>query len=425
MKTTSLILFLMLALLLSCEGERIDYSIINRSINVNARIEGSKTRATNDTWTDGDMIGIYMKTAAQPLSAESALAKNAKYATRGDGFFSPATVANDVKFPIDGSQVDFIAYYPQGTVSTAFEYSIDLSNQNDQAAIDLLYSDNARNLSKTSNAVNLSFSHKLSKIIVNLTATGETGLSDVTATIKGLNTKAKLSLIDGTLGSPSSKGNIRMKVNSGGNSAEAIVLPAASLTGATMEITSGLSGYTYDLASTTNITRFEPGYRYTYNVTLDTSQPLTASATISSWTEGPSESATLPKDFEVYTPTGAGTPENPYTVQDAQNLKELSGVWVRGYIVGYYSGTTASSFSNDVNAESIKDTNLAIAASSSETNGANTVSVQLSTTSIKNALNLKDKPGNLGKELILKGNLTTYYGISGITNISDFEWVSP
>ena len=49
MKTTSLILFLMLALLLSCEGERIDYSIINRSINVNARIEGSKTRATNDT----------------------------------------------------------------------------------------------------------------------------------------------------------------------------------------------------------------------------------------------------------------------------------------------------------------------------------------------------------------------------------------
>lgn len=427
MKTNYLLLFLVLSFLFACEGERIDFSIINRSIEVNARIEGVKTRAANDTWSPGDAIGIYMVTSGSPLSTVSAQAKNARYTTPGDGTFTPATVANDVKFPLDGSDVDFIAYYPHATINAAFEYSINVTDQSNQAAIDLLYSDNANGLNKNSPSVDFTFSHQLSKIVVHLVTIDGSPLTDVTATIKGVFTKGKFSLADKTQTvTSSSKGNVKMKVSGDGTTAEAIVLPAATLSGATLEITNGLYGYVFDLNGSANITGYDPGFKYTYTLTLDTRPPLNAMATITNWTDVPGEEATLVKDFEVYLPVGAGTQEDPYTIEDARNLSPLNEVWVKGYIVGYYTGSSLSTFSTDLTDETkIKDSSLALAASPTEVTASNTFPVQLPAGSIREALNLKTNPGNRGKEVKMKGNIATYYGGIGMLDVSAYEFISP
>lgn len=425
MRNCYFILILMLSFLYSCEGDKIDYSVINRSIKVNARIDGANLRAANDVWTEGDNIGIYMLSSGQPLSTESVLAKNAKYITeKGDGFFYPASKAEEVKFPIDGANVDFISYYPHKTISTAFEYAIDVTDQSNQGNIDLMYADNPKGLNKNSSSVDFSFSHQLSKIIVKLKTADNTPLSGVQITVKGMNSKGKFSLVNKSL-TTSTKANIKMKVSDDGAIAEAILLPTEDLAGITFEIINGDYGYVYSLSSAVNIGKFESGYRYTYNITLDTSSPLKVTAAITDWTNGPSEDATVERDFKVYEPIGEGTQENPYTITDARNLSPVNGVWVQGFIVGHYTGNTVSSFSTDVSSpETIKNTILAMAESSTETEGKNTFPLQLPSGDIRVALNLQDHPENVGKEIKVKGNVLTYYGGIGMTGTSAYEFIS-
>ncbi len=423
MKANYPVFFLMLPFLLACEGERIDFSIINRSIRVSARIDGVKTRASNDTWTEGDAVGIYMVTAGEGLSVESVLAKNAKYVTGGDGTFNPAAVSHDVKFPIDGTNVDFIAYYPYGTVSAAFEYAVDVTDQTDPSAIDLLYSGNAEGLNKNSPSVDLSFSHQLSKLVVHLKTIDGSALVNTAVTIKGVDTQGKFSLVDKSQ-TTSAKGNIAMRMGDGGAFAEAIVLPVESLAGATLEIINGEYGYVYDLNSSATVASFEPGYKYTYTIELDTRSPLSATATIADWLDAPGETATVAKDFQVYRPVGEGTPENPYTVEDARNISPVNGVWVKGFIAGGYTGSTVGSFTNDlINNMNIKETSLALAGSPGETSGSKTFPVSLPPGEIRDNLNLKTHPGNLGKVVKMKGNIGTYYGAPGMPNVAAYAFI--
>ena len=423
MKTNHLLLFLMLPFLLACEGERIDFSIINRSIRVKACIDGVKTRASNDTWTEGDAIGIYMVTAGNKLAEESVRAKNAKYVTKGDGTFNPAAVSCDVKFPIDGTNVDFVAYYPYGTINAAFEYTVDVADQTDQSAIDLLYTDNTTDLNKNSPSVDFSFSHQLSKLVVHLKTIDGSALTNTAVTIKGVNTRGMFSLADKSQ-TTSAKGNIAMKMRDSGVSAEAIVLPVESLSGVTLEMINGEYGYVYDLNSSTIITSFEPGYIYTYTIELDTRSPLSATATIADWLVAPGETATVSKDFKVYKPVGEGTLENPYTLEDARNVSPSSGVWVKGFIAGGYAGTTVGTFTNDLtNNTKVKDTSLALAESPGETIGAKTFPVSLPPGEIRDNLNLKTNPGNLGKEVKIKGKIGTYYGAMGIPDATAYVFI--
>ena len=225
MKINYLFLFLMLPFLFSCEGEKIDYTIINRSINVYARIDGMNTRATNSEWAAGDAIGIYMVTAGEVLSAESALARNAKYSTQGDGIFTPTTIANDVKFPIDRANVDFIAYYPQGTVTAAFGYSLNVTDQSNQATIDVMYSNNEVGRNSAHPEITLRFAHKLTKLVFNIApSVAGTDLSGLNVKLVNFNPRGTMLLADGSVSYTNAKGDIRLKVSEDGKTAEAIVI---------------------------------------------------------------------------------------------------------------------------------------------------------------------------------------------------------
>ena len=62
------------------------------------------------------------------------------------------------------------------------------------------------------------------------------------------------------------------------------------------------------------------GYKYTYTIELDTRSPLDVKTEVIDWLDRPSVTVTVEKEFEVYRPVGEGTPENPYTLEDARNI---------------------------------------------------------------------------------------------------------
>lgn len=116
-----------------------------------------------------------------------------------------------------------------------------------------------------------------------------------------------------------------------------------------------------------------------------------------------------------------GTEANPFTVTDAkkQTSDESTYKYVKGYIVGYVpSGSQKLSDTKigDASNESAIPTNVLIAESADETNYNNCIPVQLPAGDIRTNLNLKDNPGNLKKEVLLCGNVMSYFGIIGVKN---------
>ncbi|NDV82126.1 fimbrillin family protein [Bacteroides sp. 51] len=189
----------------------------------------SISRASGTIWTANDKIGIFMKKAGQDLAAESIVnnVSNISYKTvSGDGFFAPVQTSEETYFPALGS-VDFIAYYPYTDNPAGYTYTVNVSDQSDLEAIDLLYSNNVLAANKVNPQVKLQFDHVLSSIKFNISATNPASdLSGLKITLKGLPTEAQLDLRDGDLNIVQlSTADIEVQVSADGTTAEAIVLP--------------------------------------------------------------------------------------------------------------------------------------------------------------------------------------------------------
>lgn len=426
----TLLAMLLLIVFSSCEGDMMDPSILNKSIKVNAKISKTNTRVADNSWEAGDMIGIYMIKSESKLTDANALHKNGKYTTNGDASFAPANDAVDIKFPDDGSKVDFISYYPYTeSVSKSFKYPINVSSQENQSLINLLYSDNSKGQSRTNNNVDLTFTSMLAQIRLNLNSSNKISLNNVRVSLMGVYTKGEFSLVDKSF-TASSKGSIRMKTNSKGNYSEALVLPTNSMSGIMLEIINDNISYTYNLEKLTKIESFESGYTYQMNVNFDSDNTtigvvVNPSSSINPWKDGPSEDITLgpgnkvedgdDDDGNITEGEGDGSEENPYSITKAQLVGEERNVWVKGYIVGYYTGTTIKSFGNSfASSDNIRETCIALAESPDEDNWENTFPVALKTGDMRDNLNLNDNKDMMGREVMVRGYISEYYKTIGL-----------
>jgi uncharacterized protein YdeI (BOF family) len=111
-----------------------------------------------------------------------------------------------------------------------------------------------------------------------------------------------------------------------------------------------------------------------------------------------------------------GTEANPYTVTDAKTVGSGTGVFVKGYIVGFIPDKSLSEavFST----EKAVNLNVIIAASADETDVNKCMPVQLPAGDIRTAVNLKDNAANLGQEVLLCGNIESYFGAIGVKSTS-------
>lgn len=113
---------------------------------------------------------------------------------------------------------------------------------------------------------------------------------------------------------------------------------------------------------------------------------------------------------------GDGTEAAPFNVVAAK-ANTGTGKWVKGYIVGWIDG---KSLKEGMKFEAGGETNIVIAVSADETNAENCFPIQLPTEAnapgIRTGLNLTANPTHLKKEVLLYGDLETYFGTTGMKN---------
>ena len=189
------------------------------------------TRAVNDKWTSGDQIGIFMTGENKTLSESSIReeADNIAYKTEGDGAFSPVTAEQIIYFPMDGD-VDFHAYYPYTAEVNDYRIALDLSDQSNQEALDLMYAKvSGRN--KSNPKVELNFTHLLCRLILEVqpgTGLTQADLAKLTVKVKDVDTKAMFNLVDGTISGEETPEGFTMKTVEAGKRYEALLFPTTS-----------------------------------------------------------------------------------------------------------------------------------------------------------------------------------------------------
>ena len=124
---------------------------------------------------------------------------------------------------------------------------------------------------------------------------------------------------------------------------------------------------------------------------------------------------------------GDGSKENPYNVEAAKQNQGVASVWVKAYIVGQVNGDWDvnmqydAPFTGDTNEDgSIKTygTNLLISDNAAANTTAEVMPVQLPTGAVRLALNLVENPEMDGKEVLMYGDLTSYFSQPGLKNVT-------
>ncbi len=252
---------------------------------------GIEARASGNTWTAGDRVGIFMKTAGQPLASGniSMGADNRSYTSTAGitGTLTPSAGDQKIYYPQSGD-VDFIAYCPYLATITAFAYPLSVATQTTPENIDVLWSNNATSKNKNSTGVSLTFVHKLTQLVINTTA-GEglvaADLAAMSVVITGMNTTASLNLATGVVSAEGTTADIATKTATAGGVYRAIVLPVAYTTAGTAKIEFRLNNvasdvFLFDIPATT----LAAGNTYTWNIIVQRT-PLLTDATITAWQE--------------------------------------------------------------------------------------------------------------------------------------------
>lgn len=426
----------------SCMQDHPNELDIKKEVQINAFITSSSTniatRASDQTWANGDAIGVFMKIAGAELS-KIALVENAKYIADDALLFKPATDDDKIYFPFNKAKVDFISYYPYQSNLSDLVYEVDVINQSNLADIDLLYSNNITSVSSVDESINLIFSHQLTKVVLDI-STNNTGkdLTGLQAKITNVNTKASFSLVDGALTNANELSDIDFNVSGDGKIAEAILLPIESLTDEVLVITLGTISYSYPLTNSSSISSFDISTKYNFNITLQSGQGTIlneVSASITDW-DSVSEDIIIVEDSAATPPEGEGPPvepepepdpeledgdgtkDNPYNIRQALQIKnKQKQIWVKGYIVGGYKFSTKESFQNNTTDGRIHT--LALAISSNETEFENTFPIFMDN-DLMNAFTLKRYPDSFQKEIYIQGypdnwDRTPHWGLVGCT----------
>jgi hypothetical protein len=149
------------------------------------------TRVSDNTWTTGDAVGIYMLPTAVTDLTDNDVWINRKHIVDASGNLNPDGAANTLYYPLNGSGVRFVAYYPytSGTTST-HKLTFDFADQSDKAkkeAMDFCFHHGTTSYTSASGAPALDFSHKFCKILINLSkGSGGPSCSDITASLSGM-----------------------------------------------------------------------------------------------------------------------------------------------------------------------------------------------------------------------------------------------
>ena len=117
---------------------------------------------------------------------------------------------------------------------------------------------------------------------------------------------------------------------------------------------------------------------------------------------------------------GGGEPSDAISVADAAAHAGENDVWLYGYIVG---GDLSTAGKTVKTTDITKNTHIAMAARSSITAKESCLAVELPKGAVRDALNLVDNPGLIGKRVYVKGDVVaSYFGTTGLKSTSDYSF---
>lgn len=207
-------------------------------VEFTAAVGATVSRAIDQTWSPTDAIGIYMVEAEISLAPAniSEEAANIRYVVDAEHAGGFKADGSTIYYPMDNSEVDFYAYYPQGSITTAetpsphYLYTVNVADQSNQEALDLMYSDNVKGKKKTDKAAALVFKHQLCKVVLNVEpGAGVTAdeMVRLAVKVKAQNTTATFNLTSGTL-EDDAAAPADITLVKGTNTYEAILLPSTA-----------------------------------------------------------------------------------------------------------------------------------------------------------------------------------------------------
>lgn len=124
------------------------------------------------------------------------------------------------------------------------------------------------------------------------------------------------------------------------------------------------------------------------------------------------------------TPGGQGSEDSPYTVADVMaSTSDSQGVWIEGYIVGWISGmtwATGANFNNTTAAD-FNNTNMILGPTADANTTANTIPCAIPAGPLRDTLGLAKNPAIYKKHVIVKGDITKYFGQRGVKNITEYK----
>lgn len=320
-----------------------------------------QSRVSGNTWNANDEVGIYMMNAGSGI--EAATAQNKKYIAQTNGTLTAAP-GNGIYLPESGN-VDFIAYYPYTTSVSGNKLAVNVSDQSNPAAIDLIYSNGTKGVAATTaTTISLGFTHQLTKVTLNVTKdeTIET-LNGLGVNIKGISTEGEFNLANGTLTATAGTNNkdVAMYIDAQGTTATAtaIILPTAASTDQTsLNLTFNLNGQSFT-HTISDASIFEKGTNVSFNakLSINNGKPVVTvgNATISNWTEKPGgdinvdfdgEGQPQPGEETVVLDESFATGMGQFTTENITLPEGGSYVWKEGK----YQETTyikAGAFIND------------------------------------------------------------------------------
>jgi len=414
-----LFMLMMGFILLACEGEDFNPTGVKTAIRLTAEIEGMRTRLSGSTWEKGDAIGVFMTLHNASLNS-SAPEQNVKYIYNAEtGLFEPKDEKGTIYFPFTGAAVDFFGYYPYRDQVTDFTIPIDLTVQSKQSAIDLMYADNVKNVSETDSQVVMTFSHKLSRIVIAVDHYRGLELEELSVIITHVPAAGTFDLTDGSLSVDPTTTDVACCINKDCTVAEAILMPGTDISESNLwfVIDEGAEAYKVALDSLFPVGTLSVATQYSFDATLYTDEVRveTDSTGITPWLTPPSESFTAERTTET-PPVIKGSRSDPYTVAQAITHQEKQDVWAIGYIVGAFK-SSINNFVTDTTGQ--VRTNVALADNRDETEITRMLPVNFTSTSMKNALNICDNPDNINRLVMIKGDLAAYYSVPGMRNAND------
>lgn len=338
------------------------------------------TRTTglgNNTWTSTDHIGIVMSDADYDIGygegTGGIIESNIEYAAdkidqndkgRSRATFIPVS-GKPIYYPRTG-QVDFHAYYPYtkrdkdgGKMNHTYDYTVDLSDQSDPAAIDLLYAE-AKGIGRSSKPVDFDFNHMFAKITLNVAAGEGFTADDIKAlTAADVNVKIKTAVMMQVStygrvvvkeGSPTKdvhpyKHNV---IPAGANATFSIIFSPRNDKDIPVSITIDGKTYTVNLTpkeiyDSTHPIPWQPGGNYVYPVTVKRTGIVTTGYSIEDWEVDDNKgSGTMEKPDVVYIHAGTftmGSPENETNRDDGEVQHQVT--LTKGFYMAKYQTTNA------------------------------------------------------------------------------------